>query len=88
MVLEMPFFPPYNGHENNQIYVQDFLTKTKTYASLILNPNRETKKTRIRTKHVQDKNPTRFYCKNKTKIKQGCDQKNVPKTSVGQTKNN
>ncbi len=32
-------------------------------------------------------NPTRFYSKNGTRIKQGCDKK-IPKTSVEQTKGN
>jgi hypothetical protein len=31
---------------------------------------------------VQNKNPTRFYCKNKVIIEQGCDNKNVPKIGV------
>jgi hypothetical protein len=28
-----------------------------------------------RTRHVQNKSPIRFYYKNKTKTKQGCDKK-------------
>jgi hypothetical protein len=39
--------------------LQDFLTKTKTRARLIINPNHETRKTT--TQHMQNKNSTRFY---------------------------
>jgi hypothetical protein len=46
-------------HKNNQVY-KIFLTKMKTKASLILNPNHETRKTKTKT-HVQDKNLLGFY---------------------------
>jgi len=49
---------------------------------LIPNSNCEIKKIRIRTQHVQDKNLTKFYCKNETKRKQGRDKKNAFKISV------
>jgi hypothetical protein len=40
-----------------------FLPKMKTKVGLIPNSDHETKKTRTRTRHVQKKNPTRFYYK-------------------------
>jgi hypothetical protein len=40
---------------------------------LIPNLNCEIRKIKIKTWHVQDKNPTRFYCMNKTRREQGCD---------------
>ncbi len=41
--------------------LQDFLTKIKTRACLIINPNHERRKIRTRTQHMQNKNSTRFY---------------------------
>jgi hypothetical protein len=43
----------------------------KTNVGLVPNPNCETKK--IKMQHVQNKNPTRFDLKEKTKIEQGND---------------
>ncbi len=62
--------------------LEDFLTQTRTRASLIPNPYYETKKTKTKTKtrHVQNKNPIRFYCKEETK--QGYDKKMHFKTGV------
>jgi hypothetical protein len=60
----------------------------KTHACLVPNLNHVTKKTRTRTQHVQDKNPIRFYSKNETRTKQGCDKKNIPKIGVEQIKGN
>jgi hypothetical protein len=57
-----------------------------TWVSLIPNPNHETKKPRIRTQHVQNKNQTRFYYKNETKIEQGCDKKTFPKLILNRLK--
>jgi hypothetical protein len=51
--------------------------QNKNKAGLILNPNRETKQTRTRTQHVRKKNPTRFYCKEETKTKEGYDKKHT-----------
>jgi len=36
--------------------LQDFLTQIRTKACLIPNPDYETKKTKIKTQHVQNKN--------------------------------
>jgi hypothetical protein len=47
--------------------LQDFLTQMKTRVCLIPNLDHETRKTIIRTRHVRNKIPTRFYCKEKTK---------------------
>jgi hypothetical protein len=35
---------------------------------------------------VQDKNPTRFYCKNGTRIEQGCDKRTYPKLVLNKLK--
>jgi hypothetical protein len=35
---------------------------------------------------MQDKNSTRFYYKNETKIKQGCDKKTYPKLVLNRLK--
>jgi hypothetical protein len=56
---------------------QDFLTQTKTRAYLISNPDHEIRKIKIRTQHMQNKSPARFYCKKG--IKQGYDKKTYPK---------
>jgi hypothetical protein len=56
---------------------QDFLTIMKIKVGLVLNSNCETKKTK--TQHVQNKNPTKFYWKEETKIEQGYDKKMYPK---------
>ncbi len=37
---------------------------------------------------MQNKNSTRFYYKNETKIEQGCNKKNVPKINVEHIKGN
>jgi hypothetical protein len=55
--------------------LQDFQTKMITRVSLVPNLDHETRKTRIRTPHLKNNNPTRFYCKEKLKIKQGYNQK-------------
>jgi hypothetical protein len=47
----------------------------KIGVSLIINPNRETKKTR--THQMQDNNSIEFYYKNKIRIEQGCDKKHT-----------
>jgi len=46
-------------------------------ADLILNLNCETKQTKTRIQHVRNKNPTRFYHKEKIKTKQGYDKKHI-----------
>jgi hypothetical protein len=53
-----------HGHENNQ----NFVTKTRTKASLVPNLYHDIKKPRTRTWHVWNKNPTKFYRKKETKI--------------------
>jgi hypothetical protein len=53
-----------------------------TRISLILNLNHETKKTRKRTQHMQNKNPTRFFCKEEMKTKQGYDKKMYSKLTL------
>jgi hypothetical protein len=58
-----------------QSCLHDFLNQNESKGMLIPNPNCEIRKIRIRTQHVQDKNLTKFYCKNETKRKQGCDKK-------------
>jgi hypothetical protein len=65
--------------------LQDSLTKTRTKASLIPNPNYETRKTKKMTQ-VPKKNPTRFYCKEKMKTKQGYDKKKYPKLVLNRLK--
>jgi hypothetical protein len=55
-------------------------------ASLIPNPDYETRKTKTKTQ-VQDKNSTWFYYKNEIKVDQDCDKKHA-KTGVEQTKSN
>jgi hypothetical protein len=54
-------------------------------ASLIPNPNHETRKTKIRIWQGQDNNSTRFYYKNEIITKQGCDKKHT-KIGVEQIK--
>jgi hypothetical protein len=51
----------------------------KTRASIFPNPNCETKQTKTRTQHMQNKNPMKFYCKEEIKIEQGYDKKTYPK---------
>jgi hypothetical protein len=41
--------------------LQEFLPKMRTKACLIPNLDHEKKNTRIRTQHVQNKNPIKFY---------------------------
>jgi len=62
-----------HGHKNNQVH-GIFLTKTRTNANLIPNPDHEKKK---KPQQMQNKNSTRFYCKNKIKIEQGYDKKHT-----------
>ncbi len=56
-----------------------FKTKTRTWVGLVLNPDYGTRKKITRTRHVQNKNPTKFYYKNKTKIEPGCHKKKYQK---------
>jgi len=70
-----------HGDENNQINKISY-TKMRTRVGLNPNPNRETRKTR--TQHVQNKNQTRFYYKNKTSLWE----ENVPKIGVEEIKGN
>ncbi len=70
----------------NQVY-DISLTKTRIRASLIPNPNHETRKTKTRTWQGQDNISIRFYCKKIIITKQGCDMKHT-KIGVEQTKNN
>jgi hypothetical protein len=53
------------SHVQKQPRLQDFLPKMKINVGLILNMDHETRKTRTRTWHVQNKNPIKFYWKNK-----------------------
>ncbi len=48
----------------------------RTRVGLFLDLGHETKQTRIRTQHMQNKNPMKFYCKKEIKIKQGYKQFN------------
>jgi hypothetical protein len=50
----------------------------KKKVNLVTNPDHETRKTKIRTRHVQKKNPKGFYCKNEIRTEQGCDKKKYP----------
>jgi hypothetical protein len=52
---------------------------------LILNLDHETRKTRKRT-HVQNKNPTRLYCKEEMKTEQGYDKKMYCKLTLNRLK--
>jgi hypothetical protein len=65
-------------HGNNQVYKISY-TNTRTQVDLVPNLNYETKKTIIKTKHVENNNSTRFYYKNETRTKQECDKKTYPK---------
>jgi hypothetical protein len=38
----------------------------RTKVNLVLNPNHETRKTRIKTQHVWNKNQSKFFCKEET----------------------
>jgi hypothetical protein len=58
----------------------------KTQASLIPNPNYETRKIRTRTRHVQDKNLIKVYYKNETRTKQNCDKEMYPKLVLNKLK--
>jgi hypothetical protein len=51
----------------------------RTRGSLVPNVDHEIRKTRIWIWHVRNKNPTRFYYKEKIKIKQSYDMKTYPK---------
>jgi hypothetical protein len=51
-------------------------------ACLVLNLERETKQTKMWTWHMQNKNQTRFYCKEKTKTLNKVMIINIPKTNV------
>ncbi len=52
-----------------------FSNHNKNKVGLVLNLDHETKQTKTRTWHMQINNPTRFYCKEETKIEQGYDKK-------------
>jgi len=54
-----------HGHENNQINKISY-SQMRARVGLNPNPNCETRKTR--TQHVQNKNQTRLYYKNKTSL--------------------
>jgi hypothetical protein len=57
-------------------FIRFFNPKWEQNVGLIPNPNheaRKTKKKETKTWHVQNNNPTRFYCK--IEIEQGCDKK-------------
>ncbi len=58
---------------------------TLTQVDQVPNPNYKIKKTRTRTWHVY-KNSTRFYSKNETKLKQGCDKKTYSKLVLNKLK--
>jgi len=58
----------------------------RTNACLIPNPNHETRKTRIKTWHVQEKNPNFFNYNNKIIIKQSYDKKTYPKLVLNKLK--
>lgn len=49
-----------------------------TKVNLVPLKNLETKKTRIKTQHMWNKNLTRFYCNDRIRREQSCDKK-VPK---------
>jgi hypothetical protein len=74
-----------HGHENNQVSKISWI-KTRTRVGLIPNLYCETRKIRTRTQQVQEKNSTRFYCKNETKTKQGYDKKTYPKLMLNTQK--
>jgi hypothetical protein len=59
--------------------LKDFVTKIRTNAGLVPNLDYETRKIRIRIKHMQNKNLKRFYCNKKIRIKQGCEKTTYPK---------
>jgi hypothetical protein len=67
-----------NKHENDQVYKISWTT-IRTWANLVLNVDCKIRKTRKITWHVQNRNPTRFYCKNETKTEQDYDKKMYPK---------
>ncbi len=52
-----------------------FSNQNKNKANLVLNPSHETKQTKTKTRHVWNKNPTRFYYNEYKKIEQGYDKK-------------
>jgi hypothetical protein len=56
-----------------------FLNQDKKKTSLVPNLDHETKKIRIRTQYVQNKNSIKFYCKENIKTWQGYDKKMYPK---------
>jgi hypothetical protein len=51
----------------------------KTQVILVPNPDCEAKKTKTKTQHVQNKNPRRFFYKNKIRTKQIYDKITYPK---------
>jgi hypothetical protein len=67
-----------NEHKNNQVCNISYI-KTGTCVNLVRNLNHETRKTKTKIQHMQNKNPTRFYYKNKIRTNQGCDKKRYPK---------
>jgi hypothetical protein len=61
----------------------------KTRARPISNSDCETRKTkitRIRTQHMKNKNPRKFYCNEKKKKKQGYDKEMYPKLVLNKLK--
>jgi len=59
-------------------------TQNENKGRLIPNSNHETKQTRIRTWCMQNKNSTKFYCKNK--IEQGYNKKTYPRPMLNKLK--
>jgi len=55
-----------------------------TRACLVMKPDHERKRKRTKTRHMQNKNPTRFCCKGK--IKQGYNKKKTPKLMLNKLK--
>jgi hypothetical protein len=70
----------------NQPSLQDLLNQNENKNWPNLKSKLWNKKTR--TRHVRNKNPTIFYCKEEIKNKTRLWQENVPKTNVEQTKSN
>ncbi len=51
------------SHAQKQPSLQDFLTKMRTKANFVPNPNHETRKEKNKNMTNANKNPTRFYYK-------------------------
>jgi hypothetical protein len=61
-IVALKKFTPHTfSWAQKQPNLQDFLTKTRTTTSMV--PNLDRKKTKPKTQHVKNKNPTKFYCK-------------------------